>query len=178
MNTLKAISGAEAKIFKNNFKGNLIFPEDSGYEMARKVWNGMIDKMPALIAQCTSADDVISAIKFARDNNLIVSVRGGGHNVTGNAVCDKGVMIDLSLMRSVKVNPEKKIAEVETGATWGDFDKATQAYGLASTGGLISTTGVAGLTLGGGVGWLVRKHGLAADNLIGADVVTADGRHV
>lgn len=159
-----------------NFKGELLLPEKKGYDEARKVWNGMIDKRPALIARCSNAGDVIQAVNFARNNNLIVSVKGGGHNVTGNAVCDNGIMIDLSLMRSVKVDPDKQVAEVQTGATWGDFDNATQKYGLACTGGLISTTGVAGLTLGGGVGWLVRKHGLSCDNLIEAEIVTADGQ--
>ena len=160
---------------KLNFKGELLMPEDPGYDEARSVWNGMIDRRPALIARCISSKDIIQAVNFARDNNLIVSVKGGGHNVTGNAVCDDGIMIDLSLMKLIKVDPEKQVAEVQMGATWGDFDNATQKHGLASTGGLISTTGVAGLTLGGGVGWLIRKHGLCCDNLIGAELVTADG---
>lgn len=159
-----------------NFKGKLLYPESNEYNEARKVWNGMIDRKPGLIAQCVNSNDIAEAIKFAKEYNLIVSVKGGGHNVTGNAVCDNGIMIDLSLMRSVKVDPDKQVAEVQTGATWGDFDNATQKYGLASTGGLISTTGVAGLTLGGGVGWLVRKHGLSCDNLIEAEIVTADGQ--
>jgi FAD/FMN-containing dehydrogenase len=158
-----------------NFKGKLLFPESSEYNEARKVWNGMINRKPGIIAQCTSSNDIAEAIKFAKEHNLIVSVKGGGHNVTGNAVCDNGIMIDLSLMRSVKVDTDKQVAEVQTGATWGDFDNATQKYGLACTGGLISTTGVAGLTLGGGVGWLVRKHGLSCDNLLEAEIVTADG---
>ena len=135
----------------------------------------MIDRKPAIIAQCLQSNDIKQAVNFAQKNNLLVSVKGGGHNVTGNAVCDDGIMIDLSLMRSVKVDPDKQVAEVQTGATWGDFDNATQKYGLSSTGGLVSTTGVAGLTLGGGVSWLVRKHGLSCDNLIEAEIVTADG---
>ena len=158
------------------FKGELLVPESPGYDEARKVWNGMIDKRPAVIARCRNAQDVILTVNFARNHNLLVSVKGGGHNVTGNAVCDNGIMIDLSLMKSVKVDPDKQIAEVQTGATWGDFDNATQKFGLASTGGLISTTGVAGLTLGGGVGWLVRKHGLSCDNLIESEIVTSDGK--
>ncbi|MGZ8559483.1 MAG: FAD-binding oxidoreductase [Chitinophagaceae bacterium] len=170
----KLATGA-VKDLQQNFEGNILMEGDSEYETARKVWNGMIDRKPAVIAQCLNNNDIIQAVKFARKNNLLVSVKGGGHNVTGNAVCDDGIMIDLSLMRSVKVDPEKKIAEVQTGATWGDFDNATQKYGLSSTGGLISTTGVAGLTLGGGVGWLVRKHGLSCDNLLEAEIVTADG---
>ncbi|MES1215034.1 MAG: FAD-binding oxidoreductase [Bacteroidota bacterium] len=161
--------------FVKNFRGELLLPGHEGYDIARKIWNGMIDKHPAVIARCKSVEDVMEALNFARDNNLVISVKGGGHNVTGNAVCDNGIMIDLSLMRTVKVDPVKQTAVVQTGATWGDFDKATQEHGLASTGGLISSTGVAGLTLGGGVGWLVRKHGLSCDNLIGAEMVTAEG---
>ena len=163
------------KDLQQNFEGNILMEGDSGYETARKVWNGMIDRKPAIIAQCLSSNDIKQAVKFAQKNNLLVSVKGGGHNVTGNAVCDDGIMIDLSLMRSVKVDTDKQVAEVQTGATWGDFDNATQKYGLSSTGGLVSTTGVAGLTLGGGVGWLVRKHGLCCDNLLEAEIVTADG---
>ena len=157
------------------FDGKILVEGDDHYQTARKVWNGMIDKKPAIIAQCVNTNDIIQAVKFARNHDWIVSVRGGGHNVTGNAVCDNGIMIDLSLMRSVTVDPGKQVAEVQTGATWGDFDNATQKYGLGCTGGLISTTGVAGLTLGGGVGWLVRKHGLSCDNLLAAEIVTADG---
>ncbi len=165
-----------AAMFPKEFKGEILIQGKDGYDEARKIWNGMINKRPAIIARCSNAQDVIQAVNFARENNLIVSIKGGGHNVTGNAVCDNGIMIDLSLMKSVKVDPEKQIAEVQTGATWGDFDNATQKYGLACTGGLISTTGVAGLTLGGGVGWLVRKHGLSCDNLTEAEIVTADGQ--
>ena len=158
------------------FAGKILIEGDADYDTARKIWNGMIDRKPAIIAQCISSNDIVQAVKFARKYNLLVSVKGGGHNVTGNAVCDEGIMIDLSLMRSVKVDPEKQVAEVQPGATWGDFDNATQKHGLASTGGLITTTGVAGLTLGGGVGWLVRKHGLSCDNLIEAEIVTAEGK--
>ncbi|MEP7377752.1 MAG: FAD-binding oxidoreductase [Chitinophagaceae bacterium] len=157
------------------FEGKILVESDTDYEKARKVWNGMIDRRPAIIAQCLCINDIVQAVKFARKYNLLVSVKGGGHNVTGNAVCDDGIMIDLSLMRSIRVDPENQVAEVQPGATWGDFDNATQQHGLASTGGLISTTGVAGLTLGGGVGWLVRKHGLSCDNLIEAEIVTAEG---
>ena len=157
------------------FDGKILIEGDDNYETARKIWNGMIDRKPAIIAQCINSNDIIQAVKFARNHDWLVSVKGGGHNVTGNAVCDNGIMIDLSLMRSVTVDPDKQVAEVQTGATWGDFDNATQKYGLGCTGGLISTTGVAGLTLGGGVGWLVRKHGLSCDNLLAAEIVTADG---
>lgn len=160
------------------FKGRILVEGDAGYEQARKIWNGMIDRKPALIAQCMNSSDVQHAVKFAVKHNLLVSVRGGGHNVSGSAVCEGGIMIDLSQMKAIKVNPEEKLADVEMGATWGDFDKAAQQHGLATTGGLITTTGVAGLTLGGGVGWLVRKHGLSCDNVVEADVVTADGNLV
>jgi hypothetical protein len=161
--------------FRKKLTGDLLLPGDQGYDETRKIWNGMIDKQPAVIVRCKNSEDVIRAVNFAREHNLLLSVRGGGHNITGNAVCDGGIMIDLSLMKSVKVNPEQQIADVETGATWGDFDAASQKHGLATTGGIISTTGVAGLTLGGGVGWLVRKHGLSCDNLLAAEVVTAGG---
>src|SRR4051794_21344998 len=144
-----------AKELEPLINGLVITSEDAEFESARKIWNSMIDRKPAVIVQCMNTSDIVHAVKFAREHDLLVSVRGGGHNVSGNAVCDGGIMIDLSKMKTVKVYPEKKIAEVEMGATWGDFDKATQQYGLATTGGLITTTGVAGLTLGGGVGWLV-----------------------
>jgi FAD/FMN-containing dehydrogenase len=162
--------------FRNSLRGPLLQPGDPGYDSARRVWNGGIDRKPALIARCTGPADVISAVKFARTNNLLVSVRGGGHNVTGNAVCDGGLMIDLSLMRGIRVDRERRTATAQAGATWGDLDHETQAFGLATTGGQISTTGIAGLTLGGGLGWLMRKCGLVVDNLLSVDVVTADGR--
>lgn len=171
----------DAPLFENlkaSFAGELLLNGDVGYDEARKIWNGMIDRKPAVIARCKSKEDVVSAVNFARENNLIVSIKGGGHNVTGNAVCDGGIMVDFSLMRSVKVDASRRLAVVEPGATWGDFDKATQAFGLAAPGGLVSTTGVAGLTLGGGVGWLVRKHGLSCDNLVEAEIVLADGRQL
>ncbi len=183
MNTENAIASGTATMpatigLRENFKGKILVEGDAGYDKERKIWNGMIDRKPFLIAQCMETSDIQYAVKFAKKNNLLISVRGGGHNVSGNAVCDGGIMIDLSLMRSVKVDAEKKLALVEMGATWGDFDKATQQHGLATTGGLITTTGVAGLTLGGGVGWLVRKCGLSCDNIIEAEVVTADGNLV
>jgi hypothetical protein len=161
---------------RSSVRGPLLQPGEAGYDAARQVWNGGIDRKPALIARCTGPADVISAVRFARANNLLVSVRGGGHNVTGNAVCDGGVMIDLSLMKGIRVDHERRTVTAQAGATWGDLDHETQAFGLATTGGQISTTGIAGLTLGGGLGWLMRKCGLVVDNLLSVDVVTADGR--
>ncbi len=160
--------------FRTTLSGELLQPGDQGYDDARKVWNGMVDRSPALIVRCKNTADVISAVLFAGKSRLLVAVKGGGHNVTGNAVCDGGIMIDLSLMKSIKVDPDNKVAELETGATWGELDAATQKFGLATTGGIVSTTGIAGLTLGGGVGWLVRKHGLSCDNLLAAEIVTAE----
>jgi FAD/FMN-containing dehydrogenase len=167
---------AAVQEFKANLRGELIRPEDSGYDAARKVWNGMIDKRPALIVRCAGVADVISAVNFARTNRLLVAVRGGGHNVAGNAVCDGGIVIDLSRMKGMRVDPAARIARAQAGLTWGEFDRETQAFGLATTGGLVSTTGIAGFTLGGGIGWLMRKYGLTCDNLLSADIVTADGR--
>jgi FAD/FMN-containing dehydrogenase len=149
---------------------------DDGYEDARKVWNGMTDKRPGLIVQCADVADVMKAVAFARDNGLLVAVRGGAHSVAGHSVCDGGVLIDLSHMKSVRVDPAKRTARAEGGAKWGDFDHETQAFGLATTGGTNSDTGIGGLTLGGGLGWLAGKYGLTCDNLMSADVVTADGR--
>ena len=161
--------------FKASLQGTLLRPGEAGYDDARKIWNGMIDRRPALIACCRGVVDVINSVNFARTHALLVAVRGGGHNVAGNAVCDGGLMIDLSLMRSIRVDPARRQARAEPGVTWGEFDRATQAFGLATTGGQISTTGVAGLTLGGGWGHLARRYGLVIDNLISADLVTADG---
>ncbi|MBT32976.1 MAG: FAD-binding oxidoreductase [Thalassobius sp.] len=184
--TLHAISNSlgveipEATIenFQANFKGKLIFRDDKDYDTSRLVWNKMIDKYPALIAQCTGVADIISAVNFARENNMSVSVRGGGHNVAGNAVGDGVLTIDLSNMRSVRVDPVRKTANVQGGATWLDVDHETQAFGLACPGGVVSETGVAGLTLGGGLSWMRRKVGMSIDNLIGADVVLANGNFV
>jgi FAD/FMN-containing dehydrogenase len=160
---------------RTQFHGRLLGPDDPGYSEACAIWNGMIDRSPMLIAQCLGTADVISAVNFARDNELLVAVKGGGHNIAGNAVCDDGLVIDLSRMRSVQVNPDEKIARVEPGATLADFDHESQAFGLATPVGINSTTGVAGLTLGGGFGWLTRKYGMTVDNLRSVDVVTADG---
>lgn len=164
--------------FLAQVRGPLLRPGDAGYDAARQVWNAMIDRQPALIVQCTGTADVMAAVRFAAAHDLLVSVRGGGHNIAGSAVCDGGLMIDLSMMRGVHVDPETRIARVQGGATWGDLDHESQAFGLATPGGVISTTGVAGLTLGGGMGWLSRRFGLSADNLRAADVVTAAGNRV
>jgi FAD/FMN-containing dehydrogenase len=164
--------------FEAKLRGDLLRPDSEGYEEARALWNAMIDMKPALIARCTGVADVIDAVKFARQNRLAVAVRGGGHNVAGLASVHDGMMIDLSLMRAVHVDAEARTARVQGGALWGDVDRETQAFGLATPGGIVSTTGVAGLTLGGGFGWLSREYGLAADNLLSAEVVTAEGELV
>ena len=167
---------ATVQDFAADLRGRLLRPGDDGYDDARKVWNGMIGRRPALIARCAGTADVIAAVRFAREHGLLVSVKGGGHNITGNAVCEGGLMIDLSPMKSVRVDPTKRIARAEAGLTWGEYNHETQAFGLASTGGVVSTTGIARLTLGGGLGWLMGKHGLSCDNLLSADLVTAEGR--
>ena len=164
--------------FGNTFAGELISGDDDTYDTARAVWNATVDARPALIAQCRSIDDIIAAVGVARTTGSPLSVRGGGHSAAGLSMCDDGIVIDLSRMRGVTVDVDARTAVVEPGATWADFDAATGAHGLASTGGLISSTGVAGLTLGGGIGWLQRKYGLACDNLLSADVVTAAGNIV
>lgn len=164
--------------FKNQLRGDLLTPGEPGYDDARSIWNAMIDRKPALIARCAGVSDVMNAVSFARENDLLLAVRSGGHNIAGKAVCDGGLMIDLSNMKSVRVDPAARRAYVEPGATLGDFDHETQAFGLATPTGINSTTGLAGLTLGGGFGWLSRRFGLTADNLISAEVITADGKRV
>jgi len=160
------------------FSGELLQPGDGGFDEARLVWNGLHDRHPALIARCSSAEDVVTAVNFARDHDLEVAVRGGGHSAPGYATCDDGIVIDLSPMNAVEVDAEAKTARADAGATWGEFDAATQEHGLAVTGGRFSTTGIAGLTLGSGSGWLERKCGLTADNLLSAEIVTAAGERV
>jgi FAD/FMN-containing dehydrogenase len=157
------------------FRGDLITPDHPDYDDARAVWNGTVDRRPRLIARCSGTTDVVTAVRFARDRDLEIAVRGGGHNVAGTAVCDDGIVIDLSAMRAVSVDPVDSTALVQGGALWGDVDHQTQAHGLATTGGIVSHTGVGGLSLGGGIGWLMRKHGLTVDNLVEAEMVTADG---
>lgn len=163
---------------QTGIKGSVVRPGDPAYDEVRQIWNAMIDRKPAVIVRCASADDVAKAVTFARAQGLLLAVRGGGHNIAGNAVCDDGIMIDLSPMKSVHIDQQARRARVEPGCTLGDFDAAAQKFGLATPLGINSTTGVAGLTLGGGFGWLSRKHGMTIDNLISADVVTADGKQV
>jgi FAD/FMN-containing dehydrogenase len=164
--------------FKTSIRGHVVLPGDENYNEVRQIWNAMIDRKPALIARCTSSEDVIQAVKFARKHNLLISIRGGGHNIAGNAVCDDGLMIDLSLMKNVQVDSNTRRAVVQPGCTLADFDAAAQLHGLATPLGINSTTGVAGLTLGGGFGWLSRKYGMTIDNLLSVDVVMADGSQV
>jgi len=169
----EALSALEGKL-----RGVLVYPDDSGYDQARTVWNAMIDRYPAVIARCEGTADVVAAVNFVRDHNLLFSVRGGGHNVAGKAVCDGGMMIDLSPMKGIDVDPNRQAARAEPGVTLGDLDRETQLYGLATPTGIVSETGLAGLTLGGGFGWLTRKHGFTADNLLSVEVVTAEGKVV
>ena len=175
---MKQLDGAKIDEFKTLFRGEMLLPADAAYDEVREIWNAMIDRTPALIARCASSDDVVPAVKFARQKDLLVSIRGGGHNIAGNAVCDDGLMIDLSLMKNVQVDPKARRATVDPGCILADFDAAAQAYGLATPLGINSTTGVAGLTLGGGFGWLSRKYGMTVDNLLSANVVLADGKQV
>ena len=164
--------------FRQTLRGNLCLAGEAGYDEARTIWNAMIDRHPGAVVRCRGAADIIRAVRFAREHQCLLAVRGGGHNIAGNAVCEGGLLIDLSPMRSVRVDPVGRTARVEPGATLGEFDTEAQSFGLATPLGINSTTGVAGLTLGGGFGWLSRKFGLAADNLISADVVTAGGELV
>ena len=163
---------------KRNVSGQVVLPYDADYEAARRIWNAMIDKRPAVIVRCASTSDVVRAVNFARDTGLPLAVRGGGHNIAGNALCDDGIVIDLSQMKAAKVDPRSRRVTIEGGATLADLDAATQAHGLATPVGINSTTGIAGLTLGGGFGWLSRKQGMTIDNLESAEVVTAAGQVV
>ena len=171
-------SDSDIQLLASTLTGGLIGSEDVAYEAARRVWNGMVDRRPWAIARCANEGDVAAAIRFAAKRKLPISVRGGGHNVAGNAVCDDGLVIDLSPMKEIRVDPKRRCARASGGVVWGEFDVATQKYGLATTGGLVTTTGIAGFTLGGGLGYLMRSHGLACDNLLAVDVVTADGERL
>ncbi|HXH10318.1 MAG TPA: FAD-binding oxidoreductase [Alphaproteobacteria bacterium] len=175
MMSTSSLTGAVTELAKT-FAGQLLQPTDLDYEEARKVHNGLVDKRPALIARCRGVADIVEALDLTRSLNLAVAVRGGGHNVAGRATVDGGVMLDLSPMKGMHVDSQMRTARAQGGITWGEFNRETQLHGLATTGGVVSTTGIAGLTLGGGLGWLMSKYGLAADNLLSADLVTADGR--
>jgi FAD/FMN-containing dehydrogenase len=170
-----ALGTATIAELRDAVRGEVITSGDEGYEDARRVWNGAIDRRPALIVRCTGTADIIEALRFARSEDLVIAVRGGGHNVAGFGTCDGGLVIDLSLMKGIRVDPAARTVRAQGGVLWGELDRETQAFGLATTGGLITTTGIAGFTLGGGIGWLMRRHGLAVDNLLSADLVTADG---
>ena len=163
---------------RRRFRGALLRPDEEGYDEARRIWNGAIDRRPALIARCVGADDVVTAVRFARDRDMLVSVRGGGHAVAGHAICDGGLVIDLSLMKSARVDPASRTVHAAGGLLWSELDRATQPFGLAVTGGIISHTGIGGLTLGGGLGHLMRKHGLTVDNVLSVDLVTSDGERM
>ncbi|CAE6831899.1 FAD-binding oxidoreductase [Paraburkholderia domus] len=173
-----SVSSSAVEELKTATRGQLLLPGDAGYDEARSIWNAMIDRHPAMILRCAGVADVRRGVAFARDNDLPLAVRSGGHNIAGTALCDDGLVLDLSPMKSVQIDPAARRAYVEPGATLGDFDHEAQAFGLATPLGINSTTGVAGLTLGGGFGWLSRRYGMTVDNLISADVVTADGELV
>lgn len=172
------ISKEKIANFKSDIKGQIVLPSDSIYGEVRKIWNAMIDRKPALIVRCGEADDVPHAIAFGRENGLEISVRGAGHNIAGNALCDDGITIDFSMMRDIRVDPERLRAYVAPGATLADLDEATQSHGLATPVGINSTTGIAGLTLGGGFGWLTRQYGMTVDNLVSVEAVTANGKRI
>ncbi len=174
----KTISADRVQAFRQAFRGEVIGPGDASYDDARRIWNASIDKHPGLIARCSGVADVIAAVNFARENKVLVAIRGGGHNVGGRALCDGGLVIDLSRMKGIHVDSRRKRARVLAGATLGDIDRETHAFGLAVPTGVISKTGIAGLTLGGGVGWLVRKHGLTCDNALSFDLVRANGKPI
>jgi FAD/FMN-containing dehydrogenase len=175
MSTTIQFEDSVLSIFGGASSAQCLRPNDAGFDDARRVWNGMIDRRPALIVRCQNRDDVVRAVGLARERGVPLAVRGGGHSAAGLAVCDGGVVVDLRAMRAVRVDSDRRIARAQGGATWADFDAAAGAHGLATTGGVISTTGVGGLTLGGGIGWLMRSYGLASDNVIAAELVTADG---
>ena len=172
----KDVGAAALRELGRSLRGEVVLPADAGYEDARRIWNGNIDKRPAIIARCQGADDVAACLAFAREGRLPLSVKGGGHSAAGSALCDGGLTIDLSPMNAVEVDAERRVARADAGLLLGDLDRATQAAGLATTAGVVSHTGIAGLTLGGGIGYLGRQHGLTCDNLLAAELVTADGR--
>lgn len=172
------VDSAEIEQLRAGMRGHLLAPGDEVYDEARRIWSTSADRRPALIARCSGTSDVMRALEFARERNLVVAVRGGGHSIPGFSTCDAGMLIDLEPMQGIRVDPVARTVRAQSGATLGSFDRETQQFGLATTMGVVSTVGIAGLTLGGGFGWLMRRYGLASDNLISADVVTADGRFV
>jgi FAD/FMN-containing dehydrogenase len=172
------IDHASVEAFRGSFRGDLIRPADAGYEEHRRVWNGSIDRRPALIARCTGVADVLAAVRFARERALLVAVRGGGHSFPGLSSCDGGLLIDLGMMRGIRVDPQAASARAQAGVLLGDLDRETQAFGLAVPAGIVTHTGLAGLTLGGGIGWIMRKHGLTIDQLVSVDLITASGEFV
>ena len=176
--TTRVATATDDELLENSVHGLVIGPEDEGYDEARSIWNGAIDRRPACIARCTGVADVVAAVRFARERDLLVGVRSGGHGVGGHALCDGGLVIDLSPMKGIRVDPATRTARAEAGVLWGELDRETQHFGLATVGGIVTHTGIAGLTLGGGIGWLMRKHGATVDNLLSADVVTAQGEIV
>ena len=178
MTTKDALGEATLGEFAQSLRGELLRPGDASYDEARSIWNGAHDKKPALIVRCHGVADVLSGVEFARSEGLTIAVRGGGHSIPGFSTSDGGVVLDLSPMNSVRVDPNRRTITAQAGCLWSDVDAEAQAFGLALTGGLVSTTGIAGFTLGGGIGWLVRRCGLTCDNLVGADIVTADGRYL
>jgi FAD/FMN-containing dehydrogenase len=176
--TARVATATDDERLRNAVQGPVLGPEDEGYDEARSIWNGAIDRRPAWIARCTGVADVVAAVRFARERDLLVGVRSGGHGVGGHALCDGGLVIDLSPMKGIRVGPATRTARAEAGVLWGELDRETQHFGLATVGGIVTHTGIAGLTLGGGIGWLMRKHGATVDNLLSADVVTAQGEIV
>ncbi len=175
--TTPAAATTDLVRLRESLHGPVIDPDDEGYDAARAIWNGAIDRRPACVARCTGVADVVAAVRFARERDLLVAVRSGGHGVGGHALCDGGLVIDLSPMKGIRVDPAARTATAEAGVLWGELDRETQFHGLATVGGIVTHTGIAGLTLGGGIGWLMRKHGATVDNLLSADVVTAQGEH-
>src|SRR6185436_2372346 len=175
---ISTIDGELLEAFAGSVSGSVLLPHDDGYEEARRVQNGLIDRRPAVIVRCAGATDIAEAVKLARSSGLEISVRGGGHNVAGRAVAEGGLMIDLAPMKGIHVDPKTRVARAQGGALWKEFNRETQVHGLATTGGVVGSTGVGGLTLGGGVGWLMARYGLALDNLRTATLVLADGRVV
>ena len=174
--TIELVDDTAVEALRAALRGPVIAPGDAEYDQARKIWNGMIDRRPAMIARVAGAADVVACVNFARDRDVVLAVRGGAHNVAGNAVCDGGLVVDFSAMKAIRVDPVHRTARAEPGVKWGEFDREVQAFGLATTSGTFSDTGIAGLTLGGGMGWLGGKFGLVSDNVLSFDVVTADGR--